>query len=764
MTVVPLRAAQAARLTPRLTIGGYWGVPSKDAISANYTARELFQAAQLATGGVRGVSLGAALSGGSLDLSQEGPREAVLPRYTLPIDEARNTKAAWPALSIPNQSFYIEAFNPFGNGKKGLYYTNGAANGAARWAGPNIPYMRAHWLRLNLAPTHEDQKRQVVGYTWRDGTGRGWRFEIVGSEAFFYRLATTYTEANQTALNNLLNTDVALTDTQQQQENDLRAGLYTAQVSLGSLLMGAEGGLRVGLYTFIPESIGRVVIMANGVRYVLELPEIINSGSFGTLWDESTAQLSTSGGVQEWQCGLVNWFTKASIAAPSGLTADAAMSGKFDTSLPGTGIAFALDNYDSYPDPANPGETITRFAPKITFTSTGAHPARLYFVQGFIEGGERVADNTTVFDSGASPTITDGVTKILDYDFSCNGENEPLHISVTLKDVEENINIPGYYRSFGHDRLTNLYINGTLLLGTGLITESILNDAAKSNTNQPKIYSPASQIVLEVADMWTIADEYLIWNDLIFDGEYVNDMMRRVLKMMGCKPAQIAGIPAGEGPRFDKSAIGEPPLYRTPLDTSAGDLLRQWMAEYYPNHTLSPRTGIWTLAPKDLGIKAKFLDTPNPLATNPPEFHILEPLDLLRDFSDIPNQFQRVGARDAYGQSITARYTRQEAIVGQNNPRYVGRIKRARTVVDESYSSTTAVQRGVRGDAAKQAKPGRWYSFTSIFIRNLYPGHRVILGDNTTQYLCEIESMNGTQINEPAGRVSWVVRELGILD
>jgi hypothetical protein len=559
-----------------------------------------------------------------------------------------------------------------------------------------------------------------------------------------------------------------------------------------------------GEYVFIP--IGQKEMFVRGEHVSKETTlkinpnrkekDIVKQYYKDQMWESTPIVISCNGGVFIWQNGRVMFNRNSRTSLPEKFRGDARIDGHFFLCGPGADIIFSMnppsleeEDQEEDDDDLTIDEYYAKYGfmppdeysdvpevnlPTINFISDGNYPALLYDFNTWQDALEPATELSSALPSlvggenGEQPRaggfdsddhkVIDVAAPIEDVKVSYDGLHGKTTLTVTVLTANEVLSLDGGpYQKMFHDRMSKFSSSRQTILDYGLISKAVGSNRTSGRIDQLSRFTtgPNSKVTFTVHDLWHLAEEWLITEDPILDGMKLGYAIRLLLKLMGTRDWQMAGIPPNYGPRLPKSPVGKGSSERPAYDNNVAETLRQLMERYDPNGILDPKSGVWTIRQKDTTIKAVFCRDPIP-NQNPPQFRILTPFDLIRDFSDMKNMENLVGGKDEYGNQITAYYKTRDSMFKEDSPQYVGRVKRAKTVKDEGKTTIGSAMSTVRGTAIKSSRPGDFFRFGTDTILNLYAGHRVMVENN----YCEIESTSDGSIAYGKQMMELLTRDL----
>ena len=151
-------------------------------------------------------------------------------------------------------------------------------------------------------------------------------------------------------------------------------------------------------------------------------------------------------------------------------------------------------------------------------------------------------------------------------------------------------------------------------------------------------------------------------------------------------------------------------------------------------------SGYWRLEVPSVTVKAAFSSSP----TAAPPYRIEAELDIIHDYEGTYNIITVEGGNDAAtGEPFVRQWTVWEGFRGGKNYVYVGRKRRMETVKNEGARTVDDVMWILRSLAKKHGRAGRFASFSTWYIPNLFPGDRVTCDG----VVGEIESIGGGNIS-----------------
>jgi hypothetical protein len=389
----------------------------------------------------------------------------------------------------------------------------------------------------------------------------------------------------------------------------------------------------------------------------------------------------------------------------------------------------------------------------------------LYWASALIAPGERSADETPAFDSDDHLDVH-GVGPVVDGDAQFEGDDayttRRTSLDVELRNVNGLFNLPGVYYHALENRLCDVYLNGSLYLKNTLVKNSGLTTLRAATPNQApvQVMRGDTRLHLGLCDFGGIVDEMPLRADFIGDATRLGYYIKLILRSCGFRASELAGVSENAGRVLPAAAPGESPCVRPGAGVMVGDYLRSLLEKYGLGWTLQLNANGWQFGPRDTTIHAAF--TTNVAAHNaltyPGRWHVLDPLDLGRDFLDFYNEFIVEGASDPVtGLPISRSGLIHESIkagLGQLPKNFLGRPKPYPVVRDEGLRTKADVIYALRSVMALHGRLGRFVGFETYFHPSLKPGMRITID----ALLCEIARISSASFARD--RMNLVCREV----
>lgn len=725
-------------LLSRVQALGGWGVPDPPSISVNMDARSI-AAGRFQAGGFRGLRLyrkgsdsGVTQSAVGLDFQNIYPADL-------------NATSAW-TVSVPDAADFSQINNAFDSSDPGLLYGNGDANAAAAFlTNFTIPQNRAWCFRIMLTNSHENQARQIVTWAWER-----WYLEIFDGTVKLLRTTPLWTAAKQTTLDNLRNVEGEIPEADQDSIAALEAEIFDPgyQDSISVESRKTDYGTWFEI-SFIPEPRGILNIISSRSESFVERTDITQTRTAGVLWPATHLVLSTNGGAMFWQIGKpyfnrsgefkdapFRWSYVNPIGTPS-------FQGQADMSSPGTSYELFLDEI--------PDTIFYQFRAELE--SDGNYTPWIYAAEAFSVGGDRTGSSSVSWDSNDVSDFAANGEPIMEITPQYERENLRRNATVLMRNVNGLLNFPGTEEQYLHDKLCNVTIAGSPFITRGVIRAVQMGNMASAayNVTQAESTHPWTTALFEICDQWQIMDDDAMMDCPKGDGLYLGAYIRRILKGAGVKNSEMTGVSATAGRVLPTAAPGEDFLIQPSNQVSRGDYLRSVVLDWGMGMILFiSASGIWTLGYADETIQAAFSS-----AADEATYRILDPLDIVRDFSETYNWFCVEGA-EVNGRRLRQTWLVQESLNVPDWKGYMGRIKRFPTIQNEGLRTADEVAWVLRSRVRNHAKPGRFYNFQTNFHKHLLPGH-YITADGV---IAQIERIDGGSVKFGQDRMGIVAREV----
>jgi hypothetical protein len=643
------------------------------------------------------------------------------------------TEAGWT--DELNGGAYLEEFPaPFSGGVKGLGHLS---DEPASYSGGSILENIAHALRLYLLKAPESIAYPVTVAAWNS-----WHFWIAKNGGTLYRIASTWNDADEATLIELLGLEDP-TSEQQGQIDDLRATLYADSASVS--LEGDSSGSNAAFYEleFIPEDAGKVSVYCNG-KFAGEADHtpILKTRKPGTVWGASALSIRRNGGHFYWQAGYPWFASNGQIVYPyrsRQLFTGENMAFNGLASRPaGTNVEFAHD-YDN-----------DRIVATFTTTDRRKTPF-LYLCQGYLDATARAGGSTVAWDSDDHKDAQ-GNPPILEIEPQCEGELRRAQFNVQIRDVQgSTFNALGFYYETLEHRTADLYIDDALVIKNGLVKTATITDWGDATANQPRssVARPDTCAQLEVCDAWTLLEEYeLDGGEIVGDGLRLGLVLRRALRTVGFPLSELAGVASTAGRLLPTAVPGENWAVVNDACTAADFIY--YLIERFGMGSILWRgsDGVWYFQPRSSAVRTLFGHTVefsgdparNDSESYPGRFAMLEPIDLPRDVNDFYNVYTVRGADGTDGEPLAQSYTIRESINrggGPGSRKYIGRVRKMRPIEDGSLRTSGDLQYALRSAVELHGLPPRFLSFRTYYIPGLFIGDKVI-ADGSEYYVRRI--------------------------
>ena len=737
-------------LTPKIDALGYWGQVATPALAVNLVSETTLDAAR-ATGGLSNLRL--YRKGGGDGVTQP----AIGLSYSNLYLDADNALNDWVFTTRVGSTATADDFAVIANASDsnytGLLYANAEANNTARFVSNwTIPENRAWCIRFFLFEKEGEQFRQVIAVMWGD-----WRLEIVDRSLQIMRKSAAWTQAQQDTLDDLLNVEQ---DADEAAATIIRQSIYVPETSEG-VQVSEHKIPDIGIWfelTFIPEPRGVLNIVTDDDETAVEVPAIVQSRAVGVLWPVTNVTITTTGGAMFWQVGFPQfalagkllaprfkwWYETPITSTPPGPSGTVLMTfrGQTDYSPPGTGIAFSLNEVPNS----------IEYQVQADLTGDGAYSPFLYAVEGFVPAGARGGSDTVAWSSDSVADFAANGQPIKELTPQYESEMKRRSCTITIRNRDGNLLLPGTYQQALHDRICNVTLGGDAFITRGIVRNAQLSSMKKATANQAQVFvtNAWSELVLEISDQWAVMDTDSMTDNPKGDGLRLGAYIRLVLSGAGVKGSEMTGVLNATGRVLPQAAPGEDFLIQPGGEVSRGDYLRSLVLDWGMGLVLSiSKSGIWTLAEPDETVKAAFTSN----ATS--GYRILEPLDIVRDFGDTYNFFIAEGA-EINGQRLRQTWLVQESLKVSLWKGYVGRIRRFPVISAEYCRTGSDLQWVLRSRVRNHAKLGRWFQFVTNFHKDLDIGDRITVD----AVECVIERIEGGSIQYANDRMTLVCREV----
>lgn len=764
-------------IVPDLRIKGFFGETSHDWLAFNFAARDVWLSAlrRHAVSGLRRYGRDAKefeLFRNKQQSSSEAlPPIGLLGKATYP--DTQNQPGAWSATT---GTAAIETVpNPFGNGA-GLFHSDGRVNQPIAYSGPLVAANQGICLALLLFKPDEDQQKKQFVATWDL-----WRFEVNDGQPRVTRYNTEY-EADSGDIIPVSSSDRAgwlvelealeaeseLTAEQEDEAGELRRKLYLINQTVS--IRGGSIYDRAFEIQFEAEGRGIVRISIDGEE-VQELTDtgITKTRAVGTLWNSSYLSIRSEGGqTWMWKVGNPHYPVRGKLRLPAfrpgfhlGNAGGLQQSGSWDTSFPGTGVTFGLNELEA-PDPE--AGNFGRYEPVLTLTGDGTGTPYVYTAEGFVAAGPRTGDGTVVWTTedyhdhndlspiqDVAPTFEPDRRMSYKVTMRCmrreDGTVELVDNGATLPDL--------------HDRMCDLLFDGEMELKNGIVKSVTFNDlsffqrlvAGVYETLMGKIWPGGnSTISLEISDPNFLLDEDTMTDDPIGDGLRLGEYGRTILKGLGFH--NELGLSSQTGRRLPTPSIGQPRKVRPGTGVSRGDYWRGLVERYGRGLKTwwDSANGQWMLAMPDTTVKYTFSSEGDPEA----DYQIDGPIDLPFDYAETFNAFYAEGAPDPVtGENISLVWLVFESIRRAVDRRHIGRVKWHADLQDEAWETEADLEDALRSTVANRSLPGRFLQFNCIYVKRLFPGDRV----RVDGVLCEVYRIPSGSLQDRT-KMQIVVRRL----
>jgi len=530
---------------------------------------------------------------------------------------------------------------------------------------------------------------------------------------------------------------------------------------------GDEGIVRL---TMLPQRRGFLTFtLTNGASTTVDLPDIIETKDFQTVWNDSLMWFESNGGAVDWQflyptVDSTGEYRLKDVPVPFVITEedDFALIAEADATLPGCHIEAFYDKsarwtaanplYDFWvtlrsdrgrdEDPAgNPLDIKNAYTPW------------LYSLQVFINAGARPANDTILWNSadfGTLYTLTPGHPNpntdnpIADVSISYDDSSESrrgARVQVDLLDPSGTLNFSGYSRHLC-DLSCGLWneangVHGVVSYFRNLvITEAVLVNARRLDLDPAEfkeMFGVDSFWRLNLGDIWTLVDEYTINDEVILDGRTLGEALWILLGLMGWTAEDLAGIPTegvAAGPVLPRAGAGEKPAKAPAKGVNLGHYIRDLMDEFgvtddYEEMRLHAELGVFTLDVPSNEIKFAFSSAQE--VTGPQV--VMAGASMVKDWSRFYNYYEMHGqANRKTGEPLAAIYPILESIHATSeppHPLFIGEEKRYPLQHRGDLDTQGEVERAVEILAIRNSKPGDFRPFKSWWLYPpCYPGDR----------------------------------------
>lgn len=507
--------------------------------------------------------------------------------------------------------------------------------------------------------------------------------------------------------------------------------------------------------TILPQRRGFLTfILNNNDPVTVDLPDILETKTYGTVWLPTPIELRSNGGAFEWQFLKPTpdtWGQYIIKDVPSEFIFDPDegfnLDGDWDTTLPDTKITFEVKPSANFKD----GYPLYDFI--ITFTSGRTlkdgkidpkHPPKyipwLYSLFFFINTGPREIDETPAWISSGWTLNPDSPNPSLDqtvYDVSLSYSDairtpRSMQVSIDLANIAGTLDLPNLAgRLFDLD--IGLYnpadgVHGVIpYLKNGIIND----DAGTHPVDMGELPSWAVNTIhrFSGSDLWRVVDDYEITAELIGDGRSKGTHIRDCLRMVGLAESEIAGVPTTGpigGQLLKKSGAGEPPNIATRVGQKMGAYLKGFLNEYgmTPDRKelrLYPKDGVFTLDTPSAEIKFDF-GTDGQYV----EQMIKEGAEIVNDPKDFYNIFEVWGKPDRRtGERLKAIFPNYYSLLIEDDELYYPQEKRYPILINDALDEQVDVEDAVECLAIRNSKSWKHRIWeTACQYPPLYPGDR----------------------------------------
>ncbi len=583
-----------------------------------------------------------------------------------------------------------------------------------------------------------------------------WTFEIAAGRAAMLLRSPSWTQSGETSLNTLLALDSPTVE-QQDDIEEWRALLYDEAHPL-SLNRGGGDGLYVQPFTiaWLPEARGQLNVFFGGgdlhTDQLITLPvkSIVNQriaqalpgGSAPALWPGTRVTVMNNAGHFWWQAGQFH-FSYPSFLEMEPLQVWTPFA------LPSMEWIMQADVSNASTDVTVSNVLVSSlwWQTRLAFTGSDSRLCAFFYgASGLANSGAWAGGRTVLYDSDDHPI--GGGSPVADIRPSCEGTMKRRQYEMRYRDVNGaalaavQALAPGLSYHSGEQRVADLEIDGVVKIKHGLVKISTPSDMRQGTPDLERsaVTRGMSAVALVITDQWSLLEDCLLSDELVFDGLRLGEAIIKLLTYAGVPPAKLTAIAtegSAAGPPVERAALGEKWAETTGDEQSVADCARALMEHYGLKRELwIDNAAMWQMGFRSETVRAAF--TTQDAASR---HYVLRPLDMPRDAAEFSNSFRAVG-RGALGKALAWGWTVRRSIVkvGASYAKdFIGRLKRRPASHNEGWRTLGTLAWIVYSLRRTFGKPPRFYAFQSYWDDDLSPGDRVTF--DTVR--CEVSKISG---------------------
>lgn len=562
---------------------------------------------------------------------------------------------------------------------------------------------------------------------------------------------------------------------------------------------GNEGIMRL---TIIPQKRGFLTLVLTGNDPVtIEIPDIIETRKYGSLWHPTELIIESKGGSQQWQflypaVASTGEFRLKNVDVPFVLkdSDEIFFDGDWDKSGPGCDINFTVEQSENFSearpmydfvaymradvgkreDSTNTKDIINSFFPWLYSLQFTINSGELPYQGDILWNSADFGSTLHWYGTPFNPNVDNPILAVSLSQDPIESGWRGMRLEIDIADPNGTANFKGYEEhwcdfSAGLWQEPTSYTGGVLdwpegttngvsgvlpYLQDGIITEAVLINVIdlgnKQESEEHQKFRIDSFWRISVADIFAVLDNHALEYDIILDDLTCGAALHRLIGAVGIPASKLTGIATVgslAGSKTPKSGAGEMPRKVARQGQKVGPMAIEILNEYgmsgdYKELSLNYRGGVFNLVTASDTVVAAYTSAP---AGTSAYNVILEGAQQVKNWHGINNIYNVEGRRDRKtGKSLKARYAIPESWLPgyENSPVRIGFPKAAPLIKRPELDSQELVEEAVNIAAVRGFKSGDsevWETFW------LYPPRYVddfISIDGTPREITRIQDMN----------------------
>ncbi len=550
---------------------------------------------------------------------------------------------------------------------------------------------------------------------------------------------------------------------------------YDVAVNLGESsenFYGDEGILRLSI---LPQKKGFLTLQLNGAAGVsIKIPDILKTKAYGVLWERTHLVFDSLGGSFDLKylplaVASSGEYRIPGLRVPFVISEDETVEarGDWDTLSPGVAVVARTERSADF------REDDPRYDFIVKIDSDGKYLPWLYSLHFFISAGDIPTNETVLWSTRAF-----GVSKTLNPGYPNPNRDNPIrNATLNIDDISDSkrgmglvveVNDPNNTIGFPLDGFKNCCADFTMAVWneetasvsgeTDVLINGVIRDAVLMNARvlsdggvveeETQTHGPDSFWRLTIGDLWSIADDTEITQDVILDGLTLGEAWKRLLGLRGFKNDWVAFIESGgdkAGPKLPLAGPGEKPRKAPRKGMKLGAALRELLDEFGMSEDFQElrgriKRGGWCLDVPDGESKAVFSGAADYEGTSA----VLAGATREQDWSRFHNIFTVEGGRDRVtNKKLSVTLPLFESLIDPTSPLYWGSPKPAPLIMRPDLDTPEDVEMAAIIAAIRGTKSGNLKVFPTMW---LYPlpaiGDRVSVDGQEEMELARISGMS----------------------